>query len=200
METSTEKIIRLLLSCPKRRWRQTELASAADCSKAYLSKLTKRWLYEGMIARPKPQEIVLVGASKALSYWVSIRKPPKAVFISTNLTKAETEHLLKKETGYALTLFSAAWHRAKFMKTNTIEAYVLRKKLKHFVKKLGKVSGNPTPLTLMSAEKDVFINTERMHGLLLVSPAQNYVDLMLVGGSGVRVALEIAKMYNLLGV
>ncbi|MFQ5647852.1 MAG: hypothetical protein ACE5FW_01325, partial [Candidatus Aenigmatarchaeota archaeon] len=76
METATEKIFRLLLVYPRRRWKQVELAGRAGCSKAFLSKLTKRLVEDGILLRPSPRELVLVSATRLLSRWAAIRKLP----------------------------------------------------------------------------------------------------------------------------
>lgn len=200
MESAIEKAMRALLLSPRRSWRQAELAKVAGCSKAYISKLVGRWLAAGILGRPRPQEIVLLGAAKLLAQWAATRRLPRPVYVSSRASKAEIERLLKRESGYALTLWSAAWHRIKFMRTSTVELYVPPSKAGHFVRALGKRSREPTPIVILPAQKDLFAATERVAGLLLVAPVQNYVDLMAAGGSGVRVALELAKRYNLMGV
>lgn len=194
--TATEKIIKLLL-ISKKRWKQAELAKAASCSKAYVSKLSRKLLEEGIISRPRAQSLLLISFSKALSYLASTRKLPKPIYIKTRYTKEEFEKKLKGESGYCLTLFSAAWQRTKFMRTNTLEVYVAKEKLKQFIRKFGKQTRKATNVILFRAEKDILEGAEKIGSLWLVSPIQNYVDLMALGGTATRVAAVLAKKYDL---
>jgi hypothetical protein len=200
MKTSTEKIICLLLTNPKKEWKQIELAKKAGCTKAFLSKLTKKMVSQGILARPKSQQIIVISIAKLLNRWCSIRKLPKPIYIKTNLSKQQIEKKMKKESNYALTLFSAAWHRVKFMKTNTIEAYVKKGKVMDFIKKFGSPVKNPTNFIIYPEEKQVFENIEKIRGLCLVHVIQNYVDLTSISGTGIRVAHELDKKYNLRGI
>jgi len=199
METSTEKVIKLLLTFPKRKWKQKELAEAVGCSKAFLSKLTKKLIEKGILARPYKNQIILLSFTNALNFWQTMRKLPKPVYIKTNLNQEEIIKKLEK-TPHCLTLFYAAWLRIKFMKTNTVEVYVLKNEINKFVKIFGKESNEPTNFIVFPADKYVFLGSEKINNLRVVSLVQNYVDLMIYGGSGVRVALKLAEKYNLLGV
>ncbi len=200
METATEKMIRLFLLYPKKRWKQIELARKSKCSKAFVSKFVKKMVAEGILARPKPQEIMLLSGTKLLNSWCSIRKLPKPVYIKTNLSKLQTEKMLEKEGGYCLTLFSAAWYRTKFMKTDKIEAYVEKGKIKKFVKKFGTTSKNPTNFIVFPSDSHIIGNSEKINGICLVNIIQNYVDLVSYGGTGMRVADELDKKYNIRGI
>ncbi len=199
METSTEKVIRLLLTYPKRKWKQKELAENANCSKAFLSKLTKRLIDKGILARPYKNQIILLSFTNALNSWQTIRKLPKPTYVKTALKQ---EQIIKKlkNTNCCITLFYSAWLRTKFMKTNTVEVYVLKNEIKKFIRQFGKESKEPTNFIIFEADKDVFLGSEEMNNLKLVSPVQNYVDLMIYGGSGARTALKLSEKYNLLGV
>ena len=200
METATEKMIRLFLLYPKKRWKQVELARKSRCSKAFVSKFTKKMAAEGIFARPKPQEIMLLSGMKLLNIWCSIRKLPKTVYIKTKLSKPQIEKMLKKEKGYCLTLFSAAWYRLKFMKTGKIESYVEKGKIKKFVKRFGMTSKNPTNFIVFPSGSYILENSEKINGICLVNIIQNYVDLVSSGGTGMRVADEIDKKYNIRGI
>ena len=200
METATEKMTRLLLLYPEKKWKQAELAERSGCSKAFASKFTKKMVAEGILARPKPQEIMLLGGTKLLNAWCSMRKLPKPIYIKTNLSKPQIEKMLKKEKGCCLTLFSAAWHRIKFMKTERIEAYVEKSKAKKFIKKFGLATKNPTNFIIFPSDSHVFENSEKISGICLVNIVQNYADLISSGGTGMRVAYELGKKYNLRGV
>lgn len=199
-ETATEKILRLLLLYPRRRWKQAELAAKAGCTAAFASKLTARLVADGIVARPVPQQVLLLAPSTALNRWAALRVLPRPVYIKPAGPKPLLEARLKRQSGYALTLFSAAWHRVRFMRTAGLELYVLKPELRRFTRLLGTRSRTPTNVVLFPATQDVLEGAERVSGLWVVAPVQNYIDLMVAGGSGVRVALELARKYNLLGV
>ncbi len=196
METAKEKVMRSLLTHPKNTWKQKELADKAGCSKAFLSKLTKKFISEGILTRPYNQQLVLVSYTKLLNKWSGERKMPQPVYIKTEMKSKRVEQKLKKMESYALTLFSAAWHRIKFMKTNTVEVYV-HKDLKPFIKTFGKKSKDPTTFSIFPIDEEIE-GSEKINGLSLVSVVQNYVDLMSYGGNGARVAFELAKKYELI--
>ncbi|MBI2971552.1 MAG: hypothetical protein HYY37_04020 [Candidatus Aenigmarchaeota archaeon] len=198
METATEKVVRLLLLYPKRRWRQKELALRAACSKAFLSKLTKKFAAGGMVVKAG-RDVVLINPTKLITYWCSIRKLPKPVYIQTAASKDTILEKVKGRKDICLTLFSSAWLRVQLMKTSTVELYVLQSGLSSVAKKLGQKSKMPTNVVLFPTDKDIFEGAKTIQGIAAVSPVQNYVDLMVYGGSGSRVATKLAEQYKLLG-
>jgi len=199
MENSTEKIIRLLLTYPKRKWMQKDMAEKAGCSRAYVSKLMRRFHSENIIARPYKNQVVLIGFSKLLNKWAGMRKLPEPIYIETSLSEEEIEELLKKQKDYALALFRAAWYRTKLMRTDSFEMYVLPRNIKRFTDKFGEVVENPTNFIIYECEEQIFEGMEVIGGLNLVSVVQNYVDLMSFGGTGSRVAFNLAGRYELFG-
>ncbi|MBN2014197.1 MAG: hypothetical protein JW778_03365 [Candidatus Altiarchaeota archaeon] len=199
MENSTERIIRLLLTHPKRRWVQKDLAEKTHCSTAFVSKLMKKFQSENIIARPYKNQVVLIGFSKLLNRWSSTRKLPQPIYIRTSFSEEKIEGLLRREKGYVLTLFRAAWHRTKFMKTDSFEVYVVSDKIEGFTKKLGARTENPTNFIVYECEEQVFEGMETINKLRLVSVVQNYTDLMSLGGTGSRVAFNLAEKYGLIG-
>jgi len=197
METSTEKIIRLMLIYPKKRWKQKELAIKAGCSKAFLSKFTKKLLARGIITKLDNQ-IILLSPTKTLNYWHGIRELPKPIYIKSIISKERILKILEKSDNYCLTLFSAAWLRIKYMKTASVEAYVLKNKINPLIKKIGRRSINPTNIVLFPSDESVFEALEVVDKLRVVNFIQNYVDLMAYGGSGSRVAMKLSEKYKLL--
>lgn len=200
METSTEKIIRILLTYPKKKWMQKGLAEKVNCSNAFVSKLMKRFHSENIISKPYKNQVILVGYSKLLNKWVGIRKLSKPIYIESSLSEKEIENLLKKDgERYALTLFRAAWYRTKFMKTNSFEIYVPLDKIEKFAAKFGNIVEGPTNFSIYKCREEIFEGMEIIDELNLVSIVQNYVDLMSFGGSGARVAFKLGEKYGLIG-
>lgn len=189
METATEKIIRLLLTYPKRKWMQKELASIVCCSKPFVSKIMHRFATDGIIAKPYKNQVVLLDFPRLLNIWASMRKLPAATYIKTDWSRKEIVDMLKESESYALTLFSAAWYRIHFMRTERLELYTTDESFLH---KFGSLSKEPTNFLAYICEKDVFEGCEIVE-LRVVSTPQTYVDLMSFGGIGVKVAQELAK-------
>jgi len=196
MESSTEKIIRMLLTHPKQKWMQKDLAEKSNCSKAYLSKLMKKFREENIIARPYKNQVVLIGFSKLLNKWANMRKMQEPIYLNISLSEKEIEDSLKEEKDYALTLFRAAWYRTKFMRTDSFEIYAGEPE--KFIKNFGEKVNEPTNFIVYMGDKQIFEFIEIVEGFKLVSVVQNYADLMSAGGSGVRVAYELAEKYDLM--
>jgi hypothetical protein len=197
-ETATEKIARALLLHPKKRWKQVQLAAEAGCSKAFVSKLTKKFLADGIIVRPKT-EILLLCPTKLLNEWIKIHTLPRPVYIQSKFSKEQILQKLKRSKDYALTGFSAAWYRIKYMKTNRIEMYVLKKDIPKWIARFGNRSSHPTNFILYPADRKLLLLKDHVEGLALVPVVQNFVDLMTYGGSGSRVAMKLAMKYRLFG-
>ncbi len=196
MESSTEKIIRMLLTHPKQKWMQKDLAERSSCSGAYTSKLMKKFHEENIIARPYKNQVVLIGFSKLLNKWANMRKMPEPIYLKTSLSEKEIEYSLKDKEDYALTLFRAAWYRTKFMRTDSFEIYVM--KPEKFINKFGKKVNEPTKFVVYEGDEQIFESIETIGGFNMVPVVQNYVDLMSAAGSGVRVAYELAEIYDLM--
>jgi len=190
-----EHITKLLLTYPKKEWKQKQLVLATGYSKGFISQEIKKLLYDNIVSK-LDSNIVLIDFPKLLNKWVGIRKLPKPIYFKTTSIERLEDKLKKSEIKYALTLFRAAWHRIKFLKIERIELYVIKKDLEKIRRLLGKenIAGNIE----VYLDKDyIFVGNKKLDGLCLVSPVQNYVDLMCVGGSGTRVALQLAKKYKL---
>lgn len=186
-----ERIFRLLC-VHKGPWMQKDIAGKAGCTQAYVSKVMKEFLEEGMISRPYKNQVNLIGFSRLLLKWAAMRKMPQPTYVNPEFAASEIEKKLAGLDGYALTLFSGAWHRTGFMKTERLDAYVDEG---FDVEKFGGVSTAPTMLIFYRSSEELD-GAERSGGLALVHPAQNYADLASMGGSGMRVASEIAKKYG----
>jgi len=199
MENSTEKIIRLLLTYPKRKWMQKDIAEKAGCSRAFVSKLMYRFHSENIIAKPYKNQVVLIGFSKLLNKWAGMRKLPEPIYIETSLSEEEIEELLKKRKDYALTLFRAAWYRTKLMRMDSFEAYVSQRNIGRFIGNFGGRVENPTNFIIYESEEQIFDGVEVIGKLRLVSVVQNYVDLMSFSGTGSRVAFDLGEKYGLIG-
>ena len=199
METATERLYRLLLTYPKESWLQKDLASRARCSRGHVSRVVGSLIERGVLGRPYRNRVVLIGPAKLLTLWAGHRSLPPPTFVSTPRNPEAVEAMLNECSGVGLTLFRAAWHRTKFMRTSTVEAYVPVGDLTALAARLGSPTSEPTSVALYPAEGPELDGLERVSGLPLVSVPQNFVDLMAVGGQGPRVAMHLARTHGLLG-
>ncbi|MEM7819020.1 MAG: hypothetical protein QW403_02655 [Candidatus Aenigmatarchaeota archaeon] len=190
-----EKITRLLLTYPNKKWKQKELVLATGFSKGFISQQIKELTEENIISKLE-NRIVLTDFLKLLNKWAGTRKLPKPTYFKAENVEKIEEKLRKSKIDYALTLFRAAWHRVKFLKVEKVELYVKRNDFEKIKRILGKeeIVGNIE----VYVDDDALIGSEKINGLNLVSVVQNYVDLVCVGGNGTRVAMQLAKKYGLI--
>jgi len=197
-----ESLIKLLSL--KKEWAQKDLVEKTECTKGYVSRTIRKLEDLNIVTKTSRNKIIVIDLPKLLNYWTSIRKLPSPIYIDIKEPIENIEKKLKKsKIDYSLTLFSAAWHRIKLLKVDKIEVYLLKKDLQKFLKLASKLGGRPSPygkVEVYVADKYDLIGSEKINGLNLVPITQNYVDLMVVGGNGTRVALELAKKFGLLGV
>jgi len=200
-----EALIKLLSL--RKEWEQKDLVASAGCTKGYVSRTIKKLEDLNIVTKISRGKIVVVDLPKLLNYWISIRKPLAPMYVDINEPVEIIEKKLKdpkmEKIKYSITLFRSAWHRIKLLKVDKIEIYVLEKDLQKILKLLGKLGGKSSPygkIEIYVADKHNLMGSEKVGGLNLVPITQNYVDLMVAGGNGTRVALELAKKFGLLGV
>lgn len=200
-----EALIKLLSL--RKEWEQKDLVASAGCTKGYVSRTVKKLEDLNIVTKISRGKIIVVDLPKLLNYWISIRKPFAPIYVDIKRPVENIEKKLKdpkmKKIKYSITLFRAAWHRIKLLKVDKIEIYVLEKDLQKLLKLLCKLGGKSSPygkVEIYVADEYDLAGSKKVGGLSLVPITQNYVDLMVVGGNGTRVALELAKKFGLLGV
>jgi len=201
MESAFEKTARLLLTEPKKNWTGVELSARTGYSKGMTSRVLKQLEREVVVAKPYKNRFVLVEPIRLLVLWSCRRRMPEPVYVESSKSDAQLDAAVAKMKGVALTQFRGAWLRAHYMRTTSYELYVPKGKVDTAAKALGKISESPQRISLLPAEdNDVFLGSERVGGLPVVSLPQNFVDLMCTGGSGPRVALQLGISSRMLGV
>jgi hypothetical protein len=201
MESAFEKTARLLLTEPKKNWTGVELSARTGYSKGMTSRVLKQLEREVVVAKPYKNRFVLVEPIRLLVLWSCRRGMPEPVYVESSKSDAQLDAAVAKMKGVALTQFRGAWLRAHYMRTTSYELYVPKGKVDTAAKALGRISGSPQRISLLPAEdNDVFLGSERVGGLPVVSLPQNFVDLMCTGGSGPRVALQLGISSRMLGV
>ena len=201
MESAFEKTARLLLTEPRKNWTGVELSARTGYSKGMTSRVLKQLEREVVVAKPYKNRFVLVEPIRLLVLWSCKRGMPEPVYVESSKSDAQLDAAVAKMKGVALTQFRGAWLRAHYMRTTSYELYVPKGKVDTAAKALGKISESPQRISLLPAEdNDVFLGSERVGGLPVVSLPQNFVDLMCTGGSGPRVALQLGISSRMLGV
>ncbi len=194
-----KEFILKLLSLRK-EWKQSELIKLSDSTKGHVSKTIKELEEKNIVTKTDRNTIVVIDLAKLLNYWVSLRELPRPYYLDTKEDIEKIEQKLKKSyIEYSISFFRAAWHRLKLLKVEKIEIYVLEKDLKRVFRLIGKPRPYGKVEVYPATKIDVF-GFEKVSGLKLVPVTQNYVDLMLIGGNGTKIALELAKKYELFGV
>jgi len=201
MESAFEKTARLLLTEPKKNWTGVELSARTGYSKGMTSRVLKQLEREVVVAKPYKNRFVLVEPIRLLVLWSCRRRMPEPVYVESSKSDAQLDAAVAKMKGVALTQFRGAWLRAHYMRATSYELYVAKGEVDPAAKALGKISESPQRISLLPAEdNDVFLGSERVGGLPVVSLPQNFVDLMCTGGSGPRVALQLGISSRMLGV
>lgn len=201
MEPAFEKIARLLLTEPKRAWTGAELSQRTGYSRGMVSRVLRQLESETVVAKPYKNRFVLVEPTRLLVRWSCSRTLPSPVYVESRKSESELDRAISRMKVVALTQFRGAWLRSHYMRTASYDIYVPRERTEAVAKSLGKVSESPQLISFLPAEDgDVFIGSERVDGMPVVSIPQNFVDLMCTGGSGPRVALHLGISSGLLGV
>jgi hypothetical protein len=201
MESAFEKTARLLLTEPQKRWTGLELSQRTCFSRAMTSRILTQLERDVVIAKPYKNQFVLIEPIRLLMLWSCRRRLPEPIYVRTSKTDEELDAIVGKTKGVAVTLFRGAWLRTHYMRTTSYEMYVAPEKLQKVVRTLGRGSTIPERISIYSAEDGaVFQGLEKVKGVPVVSVSQIFVDLMSIGGSGPRVALQLGNASGLLKV
>lgn len=199
MESAFEKTARILLTEPQKRWTGIEISQRTGFSRAMTSRILTQLGREAVVAKPYKNQFVLVEPIRPLMLWSSRRKLPPPTYVRTNKSDSDMDAIVSRTKGVAVTLFRGAWLRTQYMKTTSYELHVAAKRIDKVTRSLGRASRFPERVSIYPAEDDaVFLGSERIDGVPVVSVPQNIVDLMSIGGLGPRVALQLGNVTGLL--
>lgn len=191
MESAFEKIARLLLTEPKKEWTGVELSVQSGYSRGMVSRVLKQLEQDVVVAKPYKNRFVLIEPIRLLVLWSCRRRLPEPIYIESHRSEADLDRIISVTKGVALTQFRGAWLRNHYMRTTSYELYVMNGRESAVARALGKRSDIPQRISLLPADKSVFLRSERVERMPVVSVPQNFVDLMCTGGSGPRVALHL---------
>ena len=201
MGSAFEMTARLLLTEPQKRWTGLELSQRTGYSRAMISRVLTQLESDVIVAKPYKNQFVLVEPIRLLMLWSCKRRLPQPTYVKTSMTDDDLDAILGRTRRVAVTLFRGAWLRAHYMRTTSYEIYASPEKMQKVVRSLGRVSRHPERISIYSADNSaVFQGMEKVEGVPVVSIPQNFVDLMSVGGSGPRVALQLGNASGLLKV
>ena len=161
-----------------------------------VNKVVKWLMLEGILVKASYyQKFYILDRSRLVSNWAAQRKLPKARSYSLATSPESVEDVLRGQEGYFMTLFRAAWHRVPYYRPAGVELYVkpgvVNVIIRHFPR------GGEATLITYPYDRFLAESMEKIDGLNLVSPVQNYVDLVAFGGVGSEVAKMLAAEYKL---
>jgi len=185
------RIVRVLLTNPKRSWQLQELAREASVSLGMTFKIKER-LLDLEYVRDKHKNIVLNRPEEFLAKWAesySFRRNNMYNYFGFGAPR-ETERKLSeyckdKNIRYALTLFSGAALVAPFARYTRGFAYVSEgiQELATSLE-LKEVTTGPNFSILEPYDDGVFYGSRTIKGIRVVSDVQLYVDLVNYKGRG----------------
>lgn len=194
------RILRVLLTNPKKEWKVVELAEEADVSLGHVANV-KKLLADHEWIRTEPRGITLNKPEELLSEWAenySFRQNEIRDYYSFNNSSgvevALAELCATKGIRYALTGFSGAVRMAPAVRYQRVYAYVdcaledvaLQLKLKE-------VAGGANVTLLSAYDEGVFYGLREFEGIRTASPVQIYLDLLSLRGRGEEAARSLLE-------
>ncbi|MGB3340144.1 MAG: type IV toxin-antitoxin system AbiEi family antitoxin [bacterium] len=188
--TKAARILRIMFNNPKKQWQVQELAKEADVSLGLAYKVKER-LLDLEYASGVKKRIVLSQPQKLLDEWTEIysfRKNkifdyygPPVKLIETKLS----QYCKAKGIRYAFALFSGAARVAPYTRYTRGFAYI-GNGIKKTAQAIGlKQVDSGANFTLMEPhDEGVFLDVQKVQGVMVVSDIQLYLDLRSYKGRG----------------
>jgi hypothetical protein len=195
-----ERVLRVLLKDVSKPWKIKELAQSSGVSLGHASNVKAR-LEQGEFLDAGSGGIQITRPRKLLEEWAknySLRRSETHRFWSPlKLAELEAElcsYAKKEASQCALTGFSAGAIYAPMVLQPRLFAYYSGDIIKLAEALRLKTVESGENVQLMSPYDDgVFIDSRKLHGNILVSPAQAYLDLVALGGRGGEAAKSIME-------
>jgi hypothetical protein len=196
-----ERILRVLLSNPKRIWKLKELSVEAKVSLGQVSNVKKllanrEWIQSG------PNGLTLAEPLNLLREWgenYSSRRNSVQNFYSlessTAVETALAEVCTPRGIRYALTGFSGAARLAPAVRYQRASAYVKWSQEEELVTLLGlkAVSSGANVSLITPYDEGVFYGARAVEGIQIASPIQIYLDLLGFRGRGEEAAKSLLE-------
>ena len=192
-------ILRIMLRNPKRAWRVTELAEAANASLGHVSNVRKALLNREW-AEKLYRGVALVDPDGLLEDWrYAYRRPDGDVIkLYTSLHGQGFEEAVKSvlsphsfHNSAAFASFSAARWIAPYERTGTDYFYANREGAKKIVDALRASNvdrGNNVEILILKDKNILEDTVEPAPGVICTSPVQTYLDLSVSGERGAESA------------
>lgn len=192
-----ERVLRVLLTHPRRRWKVQELAGEADVSLGQVAKV-KALLTDREWVRMQAEGMSLCDPAALLTEWAQNyryrRNESREFYFLQSVAEFENAlGALGRETGvrYALTSFSGAARLAPFVRYQKATAYVASgddlERLAHHLNLKPVTSGANVSL-LLPYDEGVFYDARYSEDPPIVTPIQCYLDVQSLSGRGKEAA------------
>lgn len=198
------QILRVMLRNPRRAWRVTELAEAADVSLGHVSNV-RTALLDREWARVSPEGLCLSEPDKLLDAWREAYEPPAGrrwrfytTLHSSAFEEAARKALLAAESGgqAIFASFSAAQWLAPYARVSTQFFYADDAGLDRLQELLKLSSASKGENVIITVPKDrglIRDTVEAAPGILCTSPVQTYLDLTASGERGREAADHLRR-------
>lgn len=195
-----ERILRVLLTTPKKSWKTQELAQAAQVSLGQVANV-KKLLLDREWLESDANGIQLSNPSALLDEWVNnfdfSRNQINEYFTLADISEAEyqlNDACEKLDFSYALTGFSAANRIAPMVRYTRMSAY-LDGDAESLASTLGwkSVTSGANIALLVPYDEGIFYRAQNVGNLQVASLVQIYLDLQSSRGRGQEAAVAIRK-------
>jgi hypothetical protein len=198
--TKAERILRVLLSQPKKTWTTESLAEAAQVSYGQVSNVKKLLANREWLA-PNNIGIQLSKPDKLLDEWSEQyrfnRNKYMEFFALTEVVDTEDQLVRacrKKGIRYAFTAFSGASRIAPAVRYQRVNAYI-DGNIEILIKSLDwkPVPSGANVNLLVPYDEGVFYDKREISGAFIATPVQIYLDLLNYRGRGQEAADAVKK-------
>ena len=196
----SSRMLRLLLTHPKRGWQVQTLAAEGQVSIGLASRI-KTALIEQSFAEERTGLLYVRNPDHLLRDWsknYSLHRSKRIELFSLDKIQV-AERLISEWCDHqsircALTQFSGAWRLAPMVRYNRASLYVEANPRKLMDELSLKTVNTGANLTIWQPDDPfVFYGMRDSNGISVVSPIQLYLDLMTDAGRGEEAALEILE-------
>ncbi len=198
----SSRIVRVLLSDPRRRWQVQELARECDVSLGLASRV-KHELVREAYAEVRKRMVQVRDPESLLNAWSAKYRLPEAHWLYVMDDPARIERRIAEwstasPTRYALAGFSGAWRTAPMVRTDVACVYLdlpAERDVRQFTDQFGaKEADSGANLLLWQPVDDfTFYGARAVDGLTVAAPLQLYLDLAGMRGRGEDAAREVLE-------
>ncbi len=201
-EPKATRVLRVLLTNPRERWRIATLAKEARVSLGWTHAVVATLQEQNYVARDENYHVRVVDPIRLLKRWAAVHS-----FLTES--RLETFHtferqlepflnqLKKLEASYALTGLSGAWLVAPYVRPVSVDIYITDRtetgKILRTLELRPVEKGGDVRLVL-PYDKGVFYGARSIDGFKVVSNTQLYVDLVNYPARGEVASTQILRL------